>query len=100
MADRGTTREEKDALPTVERLIGIYFPDLEPQLNAVLTSRNKLANLNRSFQGDYRNGLTSNGPWLEPFRKEFILNENIINKLKHDVATHPIKTTQRKSIIP
>ena len=89
---------DKDAFPTVERLIGIYFPDLEPELKAIIASRGKLNELHHAYKQDYKKGIVSSGPWLVPFREELIRDEKLIEELKRKIVEHPIKTTQRMPI--
>jgi hypothetical protein len=50
----------------VEMLIGIYFPHLQPEFDALLASRDKLNSIVRQYRGG------SDGPELLPsFRSEF-----------------------------
>ena len=90
---------DKDAYPTVERLIGIYFPDLESEMKVILASRHKLNQIKESFKQDYEKGTVSNGPWLEQYREELIQLEFLTEEMKRKIVTHPIKTTKRMPTI-
>lgn len=100
MLINGADDKDKTAYPTVQRLIGIYFPDLEPELKTLLDSRDKLNDIKHSFREDYKRGFTSNGPWLEPFREELIRSGQLAEKLKRKIVEHPIKTTKRMLTTP
>ena len=96
---QGAAENDKDAFPTVERLIGIYFPDLEPEMKSIIASRDSLNQLIRAFRKDYEKGHTSNGPWLEPFRAELIKSDELANELKRKIVAHPIRATKRMPTI-
>ena len=100
MLIEGADTKDKDAFPSMERLIGIYFPDLDADLQALLASRDRLNDIKYSYRQDYNRGITSNGTWLEEFREELIRSGKLAENLKRKIIEHPIKTTKRMAIPP
>ena len=99
MLIQGADGKDKDAFPTIERLMGIYFPDLEPEMTPIVDSRKKLNDLKHAFKLDYQRGMVANGSWLEPFRMELIRSGELAEDLKRKIVHHPIKTTKRMPTI-
>lgn len=93
LSSNGVKDVDRNAFPTVQRLIGIYFPDLQSQMDEILKCRSKLNELKHQYKQDYQRGTTAHGPWTEPFRAELVRMEHLSEELKKRIARHPIKTT-------